>query len=322
MGTMRQLLGRTTPSNVFLWAGILLVLCFLPLCIPSFYVYFFAEVFIMVLFALSYNLMLGHSGMLSFGHAAFFGVGAYTYAILAKKALLPFGVALSAAPVVGLLASIIIGYFCVRHTRLYFAFLTFAFAQMIFVIIYRLPGLTGGDDGLISVPVTKWLTSATGAYYFILAVSALCLFLLLTITDSPFGTVLHAIRDNPEKARFSGLKVSRFRLASFIIAGFFGAVAGALYVILTKAAFIEFVGMEIGIIPLFACLLGGMHTFYGPVIGATLVISLDKLLGAYTQYWSAVTGVAVILIIIAFPKGILGFLKQKRVKDLNSMLKG
>jgi branched-chain amino acid transport system permease protein len=302
--------------------GILVVLCLLPFCVSLFYVYFFLETFIWGLYALSFNLMLGHSGMLSFGHSAFFGVGAYTYAVLAKKALLPFGVAFSAAPIVGLLASIIIGYFCMRHTRLYFAFLTFAFGQMIFVIIYRLSSLTGGDDGLINVPITKWLASPIGAYYFILGVSVFCLFLLLTIINSPFGAILHAIRDNPEKAMFSGLKVSRFRLGSFIIAGFFAAVAGALYVILTKAAFIEFVGMEFGILPLFACLLGGMHTFYGPVIGATLVIALDKLLGAYTQYWSAVTGIAVILIIIAFPKGILGFLKQKRVKGLNSIFTG
>lgn len=322
MASLRQHLERVACPRVFLGVGVLLVLCLLPFFVSLFYVYFFSEVIIWVLFALSFNLMLGHSGMLSFGHAAFFGVGAYTYAVLAKKALLPFGVAFSAAPVIGLLTSIIIGYLCVRHTRLYFSFLTFAFSQMIFVIIYRLSNLTGGDDGLISVPVAKWAASTTGAYYFILGISALCLLVLLTITNSPFGATLHAIRDNPEKAIFSGLKVTRFRLGSFMIAGFFAAVAGALYVILTKAAFIEFVGMEFGILPLFACLLGGMHTFYGPVIGATFIIALDKLLGAYTQYWSAIMGIAVILIVIAFPKGILGFLKQNRMKGLNSMSTG
>lgn len=316
MWTIFQRLERAAHLSIFLGLGTLAILCFLPLCIPLFYVYFLSEVIIWSLYALSFNLMLGHSGMLSFGHAAFFGVGAYTYAVLAKKALLPFGAALAAAPIIGVLASIIVGYFCVRHTRLYFSFLTFAFGQMIFVIIYRLTGLTGGDDGLINVPVTKWVGSVIGAYYFILGVSALCLFLLLTITNSPLGAVLHAIRDNPQKAMFSGFKVLRFRLGSFIIAGFFGSLAGALYAILTKAAFIEYVGMEFGIIPLFACLMGGMHTFYGPVVGATLVIALDKLLGAYTQYWSAIMGIAVILIVIAFPKGILGFLKQSRVRTI------
>ena len=320
MGTLRQRLERRGCPSVLLGMGIFIALCLLPFCVPSFYVYFLSEIFVWGLYALSFNLMFGHTGMLSFGHSAFFGVGAYTYAVLAKKAFFPFAGALAAAPVLGVLASMIIGYFCVRHTRLYFSFLTFAFGQMVFVIIYRLSDLTGGDDGLISIPVAKWVASATSAYYFILGICALCLLVLLTITNSPFGAMLHAIRDNPEKAIFSGLKVTRFRLGSFVLAGFFAAVAGALYVILTKAAFIEYVGMEFGILPLFACLLGGMHTFYGPIIGASLVIALDRLLGAYTQYWSAIMGIIVIIIVVAFPKGILGFLKQKKTKGLKSIL--
>lgn len=290
---------------------ILAVLVLLPALVSLRIVYFLTETIIWSLFALSFNQMLGHSGMMSFGHAAFFGLGAYAYAILAKKALLWFPFALAAAPFVGLFSSLIIGFFCVRHTRLYFAFLTFAFGQMVFAILYRMYDLTGGDDGLIGVPVPQWLVSSTSAYYFSLGLGVLCLYLLLKVTNSPLGAVLHAIRDNPERAEFCGLKVWRFRLASFVIGGAIASVAGALYAILTKAAFLEYLGLEAGVLPLFACLLGGMHTFFGPIVGATLVVALDKLLGAYTQYWSAVTGAAVILIVIAFPKGIMGFLKDK-----------
>jgi len=307
-------LERTRYTRLFLWVGVLGFLCVLPLLFSRFHIYFFTEVIIWGLFAMSFNLLLGHTGMLSFGHATFFGIGAYTYALLTKKAAMQFIVSLSAAPVVGLLASVIIGFFCVRNKGLYFSFLTLAFNQMVYLVLYRWYGFTGGEDGIINVPIPGWLSNVTNAYYFALAVSVPCLYFLLRITNSSFGSVLHAIRDNPERAKFSGLKVLRFQLASFSIAGFFGAVAGALYVIITRAAFIEYIGLEAGIAPLFACLLGGMRTFYGPLLGAALIVALDKLLGAYTQYWSAITGIAVIMIAITFPKGILGFLKQKALK--------
>jgi len=224
-------------------------------------------------------------------------------------------VALAAAPVVGLLSGLIIGFFCVRSKRLYFAFLTLAFGQMVYLILFRWYSFTGGEDGIIGVKVPAWLASTANIYYFALGVSTLCLYVLLTITNSAFGAVLHATRDNPERVRFSGMKVMRYQLASFSIAGFFAAVAGALYVILTKAAFIEYIGMETGILALFACLLGGMRTFYGPLLGTLLIVALDKLMGSYTQHWSAIMGIAVIVVAIGFPKGILGYLKYRTRKS-------
>ncbi len=257
--------------------------------------------------------------MLSLGHAAFFGIGAYTYALLAKKATLPFFIAATAAPVVGLLASAIIGFFCVRGRvkGVYFSFLTLAFGQVIYLIVFRWYGLTGSEEGIIGVPTPNWLGNLTNTYYFVLSVVVLCLFTLLVITNSPFGTILHAIRDNEERVKFSGLEVTRFQLASFSIAGFFAAVAGTLYVILTKAAFTEYVGLETCVIPLFACLLGGMRSFYGPLIGTVLIVSLDKLLGSYTEYWSAITGISVIMIVIVFPMGILGALTRRAPENSN-----
>jgi branched-chain amino acid transport system permease protein len=296
---------------VRIWVGGFAVLCLLPLGCSPYYVYFLTEVIVWGLFALSYNLLIGHTGMLSFGHATFFGIGAYTYALLVKKAAMPFVVALAAAPVVGLLSGLIIGFFCVRNKGLYFAFLTLAFGQMVYLILFRWYSFTGGEDGIIGVSIPAWLAGTTNPYYFALGVSTLCLLLLLTVTNSAFGAVLHATRDNPERVKFSGLKVMRYQLASFSIAGFFAAIAGALYVILTKAAFIEYIGMETGILALFACLLGGMHTFYGPLLGTVFIVALDKLVGSYTQHWSAIMGIAVIVVAISFPKGILGYLKYK-----------
>ncbi len=299
-------------SETVLGYGVVVFFFLLPLLLSPRLVFFFSEAIIWLLFALSYNLMLGHTGMLSLGHTAFFGLGAYTYAILTRKAMLPSTTALAAVLGMGFIASLIIGYFSVRHRRIYFAFLTFAFCQMVYAIVYSMYDLTGGDDGLISIPVPEILASTTGAYYFIFFISAACLFLLLRITNSPFGSILHAIRDNPERAEFSGLRIRNFRLASFVIAGFFGAIAGALYTILTKSAFLEYFSIEFMVLILFACLLGGIHTFYGPAVGAMIVVALDKLLGKYTLYWATVTGICVILIVILFPKGILGFLKEKR----------
>jgi branched-chain amino acid transport system permease protein len=304
---------RVKHTGLFVGLGVFGFLCLLPLLSSQYYVYFFAEVIIWALFALSFNLLLGHSGMLSLGHATFFGIGAYTYALLVKKAALPMFVALGAAPVVGLVAALIIGCFCVRTREVYFSFLTLALGQMVYLILYRWYSFTNGEDGIVGLPVPNLLANITSVYYFSLIVSAVCFCLLLTITNSPLGTILHAIRDNPERVKFSGLKVARFQIVSFGIAGFFAAVAGTLYVTLTKAAFIEYVGLDTCVMALFACLLGGMRTFYGPLIGATIIVALDKQLGTYTQYWSAVTGVSVIMIAIAFPTGILGYLKQKVV---------
>lgn len=298
-------------SDIVLGSGALLVFYLLPLLVSPRFVFFFSEAIVWVLFALSYNLMLSHTGMLSLGHTAFFGIGAYTYAILAKKAMIPSITALGAAVGMGFIASLIIGYFCVRHTRLYFAFLTFAFCQMVYMVAYSMYDLTGGDDGLIGVPVPKILASTTGTYYLILCISTVSLLLLLKITNSPFGAILHAIRDNPERVEFCGLRVKTFRLASFVISALFGAIAGALYTILTRSAFLDYFGIEFMSLILFSCLLGGMRTFYGPVIGAIIVVALDKLLGKYTLYWATVTGVSVILIVILFPKGILGFFKER-----------
>jgi branched-chain amino acid transport system permease protein len=238
-------------------------------------------------------------------------VGAYAYALLMKKAAVPFVVAMAAAPVAGLLSGLVIGFFCVRNKGLYFAFLTLAFGQMVYLILFRWYSLTGGEDGIINVPVPAWLSGQASAYYFSLAVGVLCLLLLLTLTNSAFGAVLHATRDNPERVRFSGIKAMRYQLASFGIASMFAAVAGAQYVTLTKAAFIEYVGLETGILALFACLLGGMNTFYGPLVGTVLIVALDKLIGSYTQHWSAIMGGAVILVAILFPKGIVGYLKHR-----------
>jgi branched-chain amino acid transport system permease protein len=299
-------------SEIVIGSGSLIVFFLLPLVVSPRFVFFFSEAIIWVLFALSYNLMLGHTGMLSLGHTAFFGLGAYTYAILTKKAMVSATAALAAVLGMGFVGSLIIGFFCVRHKGLYFAFLTFAFCQMVYAILYSMYDLTGGDDGLISVPVPKFLSSATSTYYLILCVSTACLILLLRITNSPVGAILHATRDNPERVEFSGLRTRMYRLASFVIAGLFGAIAGALYTILTRSAFLEYFGIEFMSLILFACLLGGMHTFYGPVVGTFIVVALDKLLSQYTLYWATITGVFVILIVILFPKGILGFLGEKR----------
>ncbi len=312
METSHRDLKPARNSEKILVFGVFIVFCLLPLFLSPRFVFFFSEAIVWVLFALSYNLMLGHTGMLSLGHTAFFGLGAYTFAILTRKAMLPGTVALAAVLVVGFASSLLIGFFCVRHRRIYFAFLTFAFCQMVYAIVYSMYNLTGGDDGLISVPVPKMVASTNGAYYFVLFVSTACLLVLLRITNSPFGSILHAVRDNPERVEFSGLRIRNFRLASFVIAGFFGAIAGALYTILTKSAFLEYFGIEFMALILFCCLLGGIHTFYGPVVGALIVVSLDKLLGKYTLYWAAVTGVCVILIVILFPKGILGYFKERR----------
>ncbi|MCJ7495290.1 MAG: branched-chain amino acid ABC transporter permease [Deltaproteobacteria bacterium] len=292
---------------------LVLLLAFLPLTESRFYVFLGTDILIMGLFAVSLNLLLGYTGLVSFGQAAYFGIGAYTCALLMKKASVAFPLAFVAAAVFGAIAAMIIGFFCIRLTKIYFAMLTLAFSQIVWAIAFKWNSLTGGDTGLIGVNFPAHLDSPIRFFYFTLAVVALSFYVLRKLVNSPFGRILTTIRENPERTEFIGINVKLFQLIAFMISGFFAAIAGALFGIFNHSIFPDFIFWPQSAEVLIMSLLGGIYNFFGPVVGAAVLLYLRMQVTSFTQYWPLILGTILALLLFFFPGGIVGFLKSRQV---------
>lgn len=295
------------------WVLVILVLLLvlLPLSESRFYLFLGTDILIMGLFAISLNLLLGYTGLVCFGQGAFFGVGAYTYTLLTKKAFLSFPLAFLAAPIGGAIAALIIGLFCIQRTKIYFAMLTLAFSQIVWAIVYKWNSLTGGDNGIIGIPFPQHLDSPTRFYYFTLVVVVLSLYILRKLVSSPFGRILTTIRENAERTEFIGIHVKLFQLISFMLSGAFSAVAGALFAVLNHSIFPDLLFWPQSAEVLIMALLGGMYSFFGPLVGAAVLLYMRMLVTSYTQYWPFIMGTILALILFFFPGGMLGFLQSK-----------
>lgn len=271
------------------------------------------EMLILALAACGLNLMLGYAGMVSFGPAGLYAVGAYTTALLLVYTKIPFGLTLIAGPVMAGIASVIVGWFCVRLTHVYFSLLTLAFSQIIHTIIFGWYGFTKGDDGIVEIPIPGFLESITNYYYFSLIIVFICLLLLWMIVNSPFGKTLQALRENPERTESIGIHVRRYRLAAFVLSGFFLGIAGSLYCGFNKNVFPDYADMMKSTEMLVVCLLGGIYHFLGPVAGSIVYMFLDKLITSYTEYWPLVLGLVIIFLLIFLRGGIVGFISEKAV---------
>src|SRR5262245_48761087 len=222
------------------WGALVLLAGLLVPAFGSRYYTFLAnDVAIWALFATSLNLLVGYTGLVSFGHAAYFGIGAYTTGLLMKKLAVPFLLAFPAAGVLAGGFALIFGFFCVRLTRIYFAMLTLAFAQIVWAICFKWNEVTGGEQGMPEIPYPDfdrisslpllggWRTSEY--FYFVTLIAvAVCLWILRRIVGSPFGRMLATIRENAERAEFIGVNVRRYELAAFVLAGAFAGLAGGL----------------------------------------------------------------------------------------------
>jgi branched-chain amino acid transport system permease protein len=260
------------------------------------------EILIMALFAVSLNILMGYAGMISFGHAGFFGLGAYATAILITKTPTPWTVAMMAAPVIAALGGLVFGYFCVRLTAIYFAMLTFALAQILHTVAFQWVELTGGDNGIVGVTFPQALSESRYAYYFTLVVVAACLAILLMVVRSPFGLTLQAIRENAERVEFVGINVKRFQLVAFVIAATFAGVAGALFTLYNRSIFPDYLLWTRSTEALIMCILGGMYSFVGPAVGALVVQVLGTVLSRHTTYWPLILG-AILLVLVLFLRG-------------------
>lgn len=286
----------------------------LPLAGSRFYLYLGTDIAIMALFAVSLNLLLGYTGLVSFGHAAYFGIGAYTCALLMMRASVPFIPSLLAAGLLSAAAALLFGYFCIRLTQIYFAMLTLAFAQIVWAAAFKWNSLTGGDTGLTGVPFPAALDSPVRFYYFTLVVVAISLAFLRRVVGSPFGRMLVTIRENPERAEFIGVHVHRYQLAAFAMAGFFAGIAGGIFGIFNHGVFPDFLYWTKSAEVLIMTILGGMYTFFGPAVGAGILLSLNMLVTSYTEYWPLVLGLVLTALLFLFPGGVLGFLEARLVR--------
>jgi branched-chain amino acid transport system permease protein len=303
------------PYGIALALGILILL---PLAIGESWVSLMVEMMALAIFATSLNILIGYGGMVNFGHAAYYGIGAYTCALLLKKAGAPFLLAMAAAPFVAAAGALVIGWFCVRLSHIYFSMLTLAFGQIVFAITLQWYAFTGGDNGITEIPLPPMLQSTLRFYYFALLVLILSLWGMKRVVQSPFGKTLQALRDNPLRTEFMGIHVRLYSLAAFVIAGAFAGIGGALFAAFNHNVFPTFMHWTKSTEALVVTLLGGMFNFYGPAVGSVLLIFLDKIVTSYLRYWSFVLGILLALMVLFFRGGFTGFVSAR----LNAFKKG
>ena len=279
------------------------------------------QVLIYGLFALGFNLLYGYTGLLSFGSAAYWGLGAYGTGIaLAKLKVTSLWLALGAGLGAAVAGGALFGFFCLRRRGIYFAMLTLAFAQVLYFIAFHLADVTGGDDGLrgIQVPpvtlpgLSVPITSSLAFYYFALAVVGVAVFALKRILDSPFGAVLQAIRENSDRAVACGYDVDRVKHLSFVFSALFCGLAGALDALRLTVVPVESLYWSTSGQVVIMTLLGGAGTFFGPFVGAATWLVLQDRVSVVTESWALVIGAVFMAFVLFLPKGLWGTLTGSR----------
>jgi branched-chain amino acid transport system permease protein len=272
------------------------------------------------LFALGFNLLYGYTGLLSFGHAAYFGLGAYGTGIALAK--LKFGslwTALGAGVALAVLGGVVAGFFCLRRRGIYFAMLTLAFAQMLYFIAFHLADWTGGDDGLRGIPLhplgvpglTVSLRDPLIFYYFVFVLVLLAVAMLKRILDSPFGAVLQAIRENSDRATACGYDINRTKHLSFVFSALFTGLAGALEALRLTVVPVDALYWSTSGQVVIMTLLGGAGTFFGPFVGALTFVVLEERLSRVIEWWPIVIGAIFMAFVLFLPRGIWGTLTER-----------
>jgi branched-chain amino acid transport system permease protein len=298
---------------------ILLLLILLPTFVETYQIQLLTYGLIAAIAALGFNLLLGYTGLLSFGHSAYFGIGAYTVALMVQR-LGPHSMELYiliGLPVVAIVSALF-GYVCVRHTRIFFGILTLAISQVVYSLALKLYWVTGGSDGL-RVPRPALLLGLlnfsgprgfqqfiTSYYYYVLAIFVVCVLLMWVVVHSPFGKALQAIRDNEVRARFLGLRVRRFRWISFVVSGTVTGLAGILWVPLNGLTTPDVLYWTFSGEIVFSALLGGFRNFTGPIVGGIVFTYLKTYAVATTEYWQLLLGVVLVTLVLVLPTGIVG----------------
>jgi branched-chain amino acid transport system permease protein len=303
-----------------------LVLLVLPHIVTPYQTILMSYGLIMAIAALGFNLLLGYTGLLSFGHSAYFGLGAYAVAFMVKYLHVS---SMELFVIGGLIATVLVtavfGFICVRHTRIFFAILTMALSQVVWSLAFKFFWVTGGTDGLriptptilngmVTVPKNKIAFLSSTYYYYVLVVFVVLVVLMWVIVHSPFGQVLQAIRDNETRAAFLGVRVRRARWLAFLISGGFTGIAGILWAPLNGLTTPDILYWPFSGEIVFLTVLGGFGTFSGPIIGAVAFNYLKTYAVGLTVYWQLLLGVVLIVLVLALPSGIVGTLARLTTK--------
>lgn len=277
------------------------------------------EVLALVVFATATNILLGSAGLVSFGQAVFYGIGAYTVALGWLHWHLSFWVTFFAAPFVGALVAVPVGLVALRARRLYFALSTLAFSELAYQLAESRYSFTQGANGVFGPFVPTSLTNPVTGYLFVLAVTVASLLLMWKITHSPFGLVLRAIRENRERMQALGVNVYRHQLVAFVVSGFFCSLAGAMFVIYSQSAYPELLDWTMSGAPVFMAVIGGMGVFLGPAVGAFIYQFGHDELVRYVDDWQLVLGAVLLLIVMFWPDGLLGtYMRARRGRVRNA----
>jgi branched-chain amino acid transport system permease protein len=306
-------------GNAFIIILILLALLGIGLFAGRFINYLTMRVMLLGIYALGYNLLLGRTGLLSFGHGAFYAAGAYGLGLfslhLTSHPLLAILVGVATAA----LLALIIGFFCVRHTEIYFAMLTLAFGMMIFSLVWNVREITGGDDGLIGIVrdsisffgLFKIPIKTDRQYYFlVLAFFVLSAWGVHRLRNSPFGLTLAGIRENANRSEFAGVSVKNYCLAVFVISGAFAGLAGALETLLESNARPFMAHWSHSAEPILVSLLGGLQSFSGPLVGSIFFVAMREMIQRFTENWMLWFGVVLLVIIMGFRGGVVGVIQS------------
>ena len=305
-----------TPSGRFATIAFIALLVLLPtLSVKSPYLtVLMIDLMVATLFAVSLHFIMGPAGMHSFGHAAYFGLGAYGAALMVRKLGLPMEAALLVAPLVAALGAFLYGWFCVRLSGVYLAMLTLAFAQITWAIAFQWDAVTGGSNGLTGVWPAEWLADKQMYYYLTLALVAGGVLMLHRFLYSPFGYAMRAARDSVLRADAIGINVRRISWVAFVMAGAFAGLAGALYAFSKGSISPETLHVSRSIDGLVMVLLGGLQTLAGPIVGAVTFTWLHDTVARNTDYWRAMLGAIILILVLLFPQGMAGFIKQHTQK--------
>ena len=294
--------------------ALLAALALLPLLGERFVTYLAIRMMLLGIFAVGYDLLLGRTGLLSFGHGGFYAAGAYALGFfslhVSTHPLLGILVAVAAAALLGLA----VGALCVRSSEVYFSMLTLAFGMMVFALVWNASAVTGGDDGLVGIvraPVklpglSLSIARDSDFFYLVLACFALAVFAAWRIRGSPFGLVLAGMRENPTRVGFAGVPVRRYRLAVFTVSAAFAGLAGGLETLLESSARPTMAHWTHSAEPMLVSLLGGMGTLFGPIVGSVLFIAMREIVQRFTEHWMLGVGIILLLIIGAFRGGVVG----------------
>ena len=297
----------------WIWLGCLALLLALPwLSAESPYTLVLAiDLLTATLFACSLHFIMGPAGLHSFGHAAYFGLGAYAAALLVLRAHLPMEASLALAPLITAVAAAIFGVFCVRLSGVYLAMLTLAFGQIVWSIFFQWDEFTGGSNGLTGVWPSAWLQDKRMYFYLTLTLTATSIYALRRMLFAPFGYALRASRDSVLRAEAIGMNVLALHWAAFIVAALFAGLAGALYAFSKGSISPDSLAVGRSVDGLVMVLLGGLQTVTGPIVGAVSFTWLQDTVARSTEYWRAMLGGIILLLVLAFPQGLAGFVQAR-----------